>query len=87
MSQFVNGVAPKFLDRGKGATVYDIDNNKYIDYIMGCHPLVLGYADADVNRAIISQLKKGSTYSLINKLEYDVSKILCKNIPSAEMVR
>lgn len=87
VSQFVNGVAPKFLDRGKGATVYDIDNNKYIDYIMGCHPLVLGYADADVNKAIISQLKKGSTFSLINKLEYDVSKILCKNIPSAEMVR
>ena len=87
VSQFVDGVAPKFLERGKGAYAYDLDNNKYLDYIMGCHPLILGYSDPDVNKSVIRQLHKGSTFSLMNKLEYDVSNILCKSIPSAEMVR
>tara|TARA_B100000989_G_scaffold100035_1_gene73028 strand:- start:1357 stop:2733 length:1377 start_codon:yes stop_codon:yes gene_type:complete len=87
VSQFVDGVAPKFLEKGKGAYVYDLDNNKYLDYIMGCHPLILGYSDPDVNKSVIRQLQKGSTFSLMNKLEYDVSNILCKSIPSAEMVR
>ena len=54
---------------------------------MGCHPLILGYSDKDVNNAVIQQLKKGSTFSLMNQLEYDVSKKIINVIPSAEMVR
>ena len=87
VTQFVEGFAPKYLDRGKGAYVWDLDNNKYLDYVMGCHPLILGYSDKDVNNAVIQQLKKGSTFSLMNQLEYDVSKKIINVIPSAEMVR
>ena len=54
---------------------------------MGCHPLILGYSDKDVNNAVIQQLKKGSTFGLMNQLEYDVSKKIINVIPSAEMVR
>ena len=36
-TQFVDGVAPKYLDKGIGSKVWDVDGNKYIDYIMGCH--------------------------------------------------
>lgn len=86
-TQFVDGFAPKYLDSGKGAYVRDIDGNKYLDYVMGCHPLILGYADSDVNNAVIKQLKKGSTFSLMNELEYDVSKKVIDAVPSAEMVR
>ena len=64
----------------------DVDNNKYLDYVMGCQPLLLGYADKDVNNAVVSQLK-GSTFSLHNELEVDVAKLLKANIPSAEMSR
>ena len=53
---------------------------------MGCHPLILGYADKDVNKAV-KQLDLGSTLSLMNELELDVSKSLVDAIPSAEMVR
>ena len=87
VTQFVNGFAPKYLDRGKGAYVWDVDNNKFIDYIMACHPLILGYADTDVNKAVSDQLNKGSTFSQMNELEYDVSKLLVDAIPCAEMVR
>lgn len=87
VTQFVEGFAPKYLERGKGSYVWDLDGNKFLDYIMACHPLILGYADKDVNRAVSAQLNKGSTFSQMNKLEYDVSKKLIEAIPSAEMVR
>ena len=86
-SQFTNNFAPKYLKKGKGCKAWDEDNNKYIDYVMGCQPLILGYADRDVNRAVHKQLEIGSTFSLMNKLEVDVAELLVKHIPSAEMVR
>ncbi len=87
VTQFTEGFAPKYLDRGKGSYVWDVDGNKYLDYVMGCHPLILGYSDKDINNAVIKQLRKGSTFSLMNELEYEVSKKLINVIPSAEMVR
>jgi glutamate-1-semialdehyde 2,1-aminomutase len=87
VTQFVNGFAPKYLHRGKGAYVWDVDGNQFLDLIMACHPLILGYADDDVNSAIIEQLELGSTFSLANKLEVDVTELLIKTIPCAEAAR
>jgi glutamate-1-semialdehyde 2,1-aminomutase len=86
-TQFVDGFAPKYLEKGKGAYVWDVDGNKYLDYIMGCHPIILGYADPDVNAAVIHQLEKGSTFSLMNELEVSVTEMLIDAIPCAEMAR
>jgi glutamate-1-semialdehyde 2,1-aminomutase len=87
VTQFVNGFAPKFLQRGKGAYTWDADGNRFLDYIMGCHPLILGYADDDVNAAVIEQLELGSTFSLANELELDVTELLIETIPCAEAAR
>ena len=43
-TQYVNGVAPKYLERGKGCRVWDVDGNEYLDYTMGVGPISLGYA-------------------------------------------
>ncbi|MCF8432415.1 MAG: aspartate aminotransferase family protein, partial [Melioribacteraceae bacterium] len=43
-TQFVNGIAPKYLKKGKGSHVWDVDGNEYIDFNMGIGPLSLGYA-------------------------------------------
>ena len=87
VTQFVEGFAPKYLHKGKGAYVWDVDDNKYLDYIMGCHPIILGYADPDVNQAVMNQLELGSTFSQMNELEIDVAELLIDAVPSAEMVR
>ena len=87
VTQFVEGFAPKYLKRGKGAYVWDVDDNKYLDYIMGCHPLILGYADPDVNKAVVEQLELGSTFSLMNELEVDVTELLIDAVPCAEAAR
>ena len=81
VTQFTEGVAPKYLKQGKGAYVTDVDDNNYLDYVMGCQPLVLGYADPDVNRAIKNQLNKGSTFSLHNELEVRVAQLLKEIYP------
>ena len=59
VTQFVEGFAPKYLHRGKGAYVWDVDQNKYLDYVMACQPIILGYADSDVNKAVVKQLELG----------------------------
>ena len=52
---------------------------------MGCQPIILGYADPDVNKAVVEQLELGSTFSLMNKLEVDVTELLIDKIPCAEV--
>ena len=84
---FSDGVSPKFLSRGKGCEVWDVDGNKFIDYVMANQPLILGYADKDVNEAVKKQLNLGSTFSVSNKLEIDVTELLVKHIPDAEGAR
>ena len=56
-TQFVKGVAPKYLKRGKCCRVWDIDENEYIDYGMGLGPIILGYCYDAVDKAILKQLK------------------------------
>ena len=67
--------------------VWDVDGNEYIDYILGLMPVILGYRDEDVDRAIIDQLGRGISFSLATELEAEVAERLVELIPSAEMVR
>jgi len=87
VTQFVDGFAPKYMDKANGCITWDVDGNKYIDYIMANHPVVLGYADPDVDQAVIKQLKKGSTFSQMSELEVIVAELLIEHVPCAEAVR
>src|SRR3989344_9137624 len=85
--QYVKGIAPLFIEKAKGAYVWDIDGNKYIDMINGLLPIILGYNYPATDKAIIAQLKKGITFSLPSPLEAELARLLIKHIPCAEMVR
>ena len=85
--QYVNGVAPKYLKRGKGAHVWDVDGNEYLDYNMGIGPLSLGYAYPRVDEAIIAQLKDGITFSMMHELEVELAELIHRVIPNAESIR
>jgi len=86
-NQHVRGVAPIFLRRGKGALVWDVDGNEYIDYIQALLPNILGYAHDDVNAAAVAQLAQGHSFSLPHELEVELAERLVRIIPCAEMVR
>ncbi len=85
--QHVGGVAPKYLARGKGSHVWDVDGNEFIDFSMAIGPLSLGYAYDAVDRAIREQLQDGITFSMMHPLEVEVAELIRAVIPNAEMVR
>jgi glutamate-1-semialdehyde aminotransferase len=85
--QYIKGVAPKYLQRGTGAHVWDVDGNEYIDYNMAIGPLSLGYAYEKVDQAILEQLKDGITFSMMHPLEVEVAELVRDIVPNAESVR
>src|SRR5262245_62011471 len=85
--QYVRGVAPKYLQRGRGSHVWDVDGNEYIDLQMAIGPLSLGYGHPAVDRAIRDQLEDGITFSLMHPLEVEVAELVHACVPGADMVR
>jgi glutamate-1-semialdehyde 2,1-aminomutase/spore coat polysaccharide biosynthesis protein SpsF len=83
----IRGVTPIFLDRGKGATVIDVDGNQYVDLIQGLLPNILGYANDEVDRAAYERAREGHSFSLAHPIEVELAERLCRLIPCAEMVR
>ena len=81
------GNAPDILDRGNGAYVWDIDENKYIDYGMGLRSVTLGYADERVNEAAYEQIKKGNGLTRASSVELEAAERIIDLIPCAEMVK
>ena len=86
-SQFVDGVSPKFLARGKGSHVWDVDGNEYIDYPMALGPILLGYDHPAVTEAVVKQVREGTTFTLMHPLEVEVAEVLIDVIPCAQKVR
>lgn len=86
-TQYVSGASPKYIYRGKGCLVWDVDGNEYLDLAPGGYPITLGYAYEPVNRAIREQLELGTLYPMPNPLEVETAELLTEIIPCAEMVK
>lgn len=86
-SQYVDGVAPKYLARASGSHVWDVDGNEYIDYPMGLGAVLLGHNYPATSAAIQQQLEQGYSFTLMHPLEVEVAERLRALVPCAEMVR
>lgn len=84
---FCRGVAPSYMDHGEGCYIYDVDGNKFIDFMCALGPITIGYNDLTVNEAVINQVKKFASGSLQSELEVQLAEKICEIIPCAEMVR
>jgi len=76
-----------YVKRGKGARLWDIDDNEYIDYRLGYGPAILGYADERVDRAAMEGMRVGGVFALATEREYTVAARISKMVPAAEKVR
>jgi len=85
--QYTKGVSPKYVKRGAGAHIWDVDGNEFIDYQMGIGPISLGYAYPRVDDAIRAQLQDGITFSMMHELEVELSELIHAIIPNAESIR
>ena len=73
--------------KGKGASVWDADNNEFIDYRLGWGPIILGHADDRVNQAVAEHLENGTTFAATSELEVIVAEKLVKMVPGMEKLR
>jgi glutamate-1-semialdehyde 2,1-aminomutase len=76
-----------YAKRGKGARIWDIDDNEYIDYRLAYGPAILGYADPRVDEAAREGIEIGGVFALATELEYEVASRISKMVPAAELVR
>jgi glutamate-1-semialdehyde 2,1-aminomutase len=85
---FLPGLWPAYYDRAKGCEVWDLDGNRYVDMItMGIGACILGYADPDVDAAVMEAVRRGSMTSLNAPEEVELAELLCELHPWADMVR
>jgi glutamate-1-semialdehyde 2,1-aminomutase len=84
--QAVRGV-PRFIARGKGAHVVDVDGNKYIDYVGSWGPLILGHVHPYVTDALRDALRQGTTFGAPTERELRLADTVCRLMPSIEKLR
>lgn len=76
-----------FIDRAKGARIWDVDGNEYIDYRLGYGPVILGHGYKSVHQATCEAEKEGIVYALGNKLETELASKIKRLVPAAELMR
>lgn len=81
------GGVPIFFRRGQGAYVWDVDNKAYIDYVGSWGPLILGHAHPKVIKKVQAAVKNGLTFGAPTEFELEIAELICKLVPSIELVR
>ncbi len=78
---------PPFILKGKGAYLYDVDNNHYIDFVQSWGPLIFGHADEEIEKNIINALKKGTSFGAPTELETTLAKEIISCYEGLDKVR
>ena len=81
------GGTPRFIARAKGAAVWDVDDNRYIDYLASWGPLIAGHAHPGVVAAIQEAAARGTSYGATTEAELDLARIVKQAFPSIDLVR
>jgi glutamate-1-semialdehyde 2,1-aminomutase len=81
------GGTPRFIERAQGAYLWDVDGNRYIDYVLSWGPMVLGHVHPTVVEALQIAITKGTSYGAPTELENNLADLLIQVIPSIDMIR
>ena len=81
------GGQPRFIQRAKGARLYDVDGNSYLDYVLSWGPMILGHAPTTVISAIKKAATNGTSYGAPTELEVTLARMIHEAFPSMEKVR
>ncbi|MGO4540099.1 glutamate-1-semialdehyde 2,1-aminomutase [Paenibacillus sp. 2TAB19] len=83
----VGGGAPVFMKRAEGAYFWDVDDNRYIDYLAAYGPIITGHAHPHITKAIVTAAQNGTLYGTPTELEITLARMLKEAIPSMDKVR
>jgi len=81
------GGQPLVIARGEGPYLYDVDGNRYIDYVCSWGPLILGHAHPAVVEAVQRAAERGTSYGAPTEAEAELAQLVTEAVPSIEMVR
>lgn len=81
------GGTPLFIDRGQGPYMWDVEGNRYIDYVQSWGPLILGHAHPKVVNDLQNAVARGTSYGAPTRLENELAQLVIDTVPSVEMVR
>ncbi len=81
------GGHPRFIKRAKGARLYDVDGNSYLDYVLSWGPMILGHAAPIILRTIKKAAASGTSYGAPTELEVTLARMINQAFPSMEKVR
>ena len=81
------GGTPPFIKRGEGAYLYDIDGNKYLDFVQSWGPLIFGHCDSDIEEAVINTAMKGLSFGAPTELETDLAIEIVEMFDNIDKVR
>jgi glutamate-1-semialdehyde 2,1-aminomutase len=81
------GGHPVFFERGEGATLVDVDGNRYVDYVGSWGPLILGHAHPEVVEAVTAAARRGTSFGAPHAAEVEMAELICQLVPSIEKVR
>ncbi len=78
---------PPFIERGEGGYLYDIDGNRYIDYVQSWGPLIFGHCDSNIEAAVIDAVKKGLSFGAPTTVETELAEEIVDLFESIDKVR
>ena len=81
------GGTPLFIKKAKGAYLYDVDGNEYIDYIASWGPMILGHAYKPVIKAIRKFAEYSTSYGAPTKLEVEMAELITSMVPNVDLIR
>ncbi len=81
------GGQPCFVHKARGAHVFDVDGNDYVDYVGTWGPAILGHAHPAVIRAVKDAAEQGTSFGIPNPLEVKMARLICQAVPSVQKVR
>jgi glutamate-1-semialdehyde 2,1-aminomutase len=81
------GGTPLFFQKAKGAYLYDVDDNKYIDYINSWGPMILGHAYEPVVKAIQEKAEGSTSFGAPTELEIEMAELIKSSVPNVDLIR
>jgi glutamate-1-semialdehyde 2,1-aminomutase len=81
------GGDPLFIARGKGSSIWDVDGNRYLDYVGSWGPMILGHAEPSVVEAVQTTMERGSSFGAPTEMEVKLAETIHRRVPSIDKVR
>lgn len=81
------GGNPLFISHAKGANIYDVDGNEYIDYVLSYGPMIIGHVHPHVQETVVRTLEKGYSFGATAELEVILAEKVCEAFPGMDKVR